>query len=350
MRYVTDDLLHRYLDVFQTEYIESVERFVPADLRDSLLRYSLRKHGVRGYVSTSWGTGFEYVSDASGITVVHGSRRVEELLFDAPAWIRKRPLAIALSGPDATVTSRIKGAFPIHLTAEQASARLIGMKVTVGAWSREVILAELFGSRRAEDWSETTALRRAKDEVLVAAFDVKQSRADQVDLGTYLARFKGQTVLVLGDFNHGRGRLNAVCDSLLRAGYKPVLLDQIPEEPNYDLHQKFMAVASVVRFLVFDDTTPSGHLIELMRAEQLRAVVIILREEGSQSSFMTRGAALTSSVVHELTFTDSSLDEVVSSGTAWAERKLTELKQERDDIYPWRAGLGQPSPSSSSSR
>lgn len=97
-----------------------------------------------------------------------------------------------------------------------------------------MLYAQLFANRSEEFWSETEAVRRAKDEVLAAVFDLQQTAARHVDLGTYLKTFKQKTVLLLGDFNRGRDRLEAIRRALGRAGYHAVLLDEIPEEPNYD--------------------------------------------------------------------------------------------------------------------
>jgi hypothetical protein len=338
MSNVTDAGLRRYLEVFHAEYRASVERYLPEDFRSQLLRYSLRESQIRGYVSTNFGAAYEYAEGEPGINITRGSQRVEELLVQAPPSLRKIGPMLAIGGPDTAVVGlTLEGGFPFHLVSEAASLRLVAVAATAGTWRRDFRLAEVFGSRTAEAWSEATAVRRAKDEVIQALFDVQQSKASDVDLATYLSGFKERTVLVLGDFNHGRDRLDVIRAGLRKAGYRPVLLDEIPEEPNYDLRQKFLAVAAVVRFLVFDDTTPSGHIAELMMAEQLQAVRLILREGERQSSFMTRATDLTSRVVRELTFDEASVDAVIAEGSAWAEATLVDLQAGRSDVYPWRS-------------
>ena len=159
-----------------------------------------------------------------------------------------------------------------------------------------MLYAQLFANRTADFWSEAQAVRRAKDEVLRAQLNIQQSAKSHVDVATY-SKFKKRSVLVLGDFKHGRDRLEAIREALGRRGYAVVLLDEIPEQPHYDLQQKFQAVASVYRFLVFEDSTPSGHIAEMQLAENLRLIRIILRERGKQSSFMMQGMDLTSTII-----------------------------------------------------
>jgi hypothetical protein len=110
-------------------------------------------------------------------------------------------------------------------------------------WRRHVRFAEIYSYRTSDFWSEAHAIRRAKDEVLTASFDLRAAEARNVGLSAYLAGFKEKTVLVLGDFKAGRDRLSAIKAAVARLGYLPICLDEIAEEPNYDLRHKFQAVA-----------------------------------------------------------------------------------------------------------
>jgi hypothetical protein len=230
----------------------------------------------------------------------------------------------------------LEGGFPFRFADNEADVVFREATFQAKQWRREVIYAELYATRRDEFWSSTAAVRRAKDEVLAALFDLQQSEARSVDLSTYLRLFKQKTVLLLGDFRTGRTRLEHVREALGRVGYRAVLLDEIPEEPNYDLPQKFQAVAAVCRFLVFEDSTAAGQIYEMALAEGLRSVRIVLREGEEQSTFMTRAIGLTSTVHREWTCDADSLESVVAEAVTWAEKTLAELAQERSLAYPWR--------------
>jgi hypothetical protein len=203
-----------------------------------------------------------------------------------------------------------------------------------------VLYAQLFSNRREEFWSEVEAVRRAKDEVLLAQLDFQQSVARHVDLGTYLRTFKERQILILGDFKKGRSRLEAIRAALIRAGYDPVLLDEIPEELNFDLRQKFQTVASVSRFLVFEDSIPAGQIAEMVLADALHSIRIVLREGEQKSTFMTQGMGLTSKVYREWSYDAATLDAVIVEAVEWAEGVVTDLARQRSKTYPWRAETG----------
>jgi hypothetical protein len=81
-----------------------------------------------------------------------------------------------------------------------------------------------------------------------------------------------------------------------RIGYKPLLIKDIPDFEHYGLQQKLVAIAGMSRFIVIDDSNPSGHLIELEICRLNRWVTIVLRVHGCPSSWMTAGISLSSTV------------------------------------------------------
>jgi hypothetical protein len=243
---ITEAQLLDYLRVFHDEYTGSVERFVPEDVRGRLLRLSLLPTtAVIGYVSTQFGAGYEYVDGDSPPSTRRSSSRIEDLFVNGPNWLRGHGPMLAIGGPYITIQGgTFVGGFPFRFTVPDGDVQFIDATFKAGRWSRHVRYAHLFANRDQAFWSEAEAVRRAKDEVLQAAFDIQQSAARGVDLGTYLTDFKQRTVLLLGDFRQGRDRLERIKASVAQLGYRAVLLDELPEEPNYDLRQKFQAVAS----------------------------------------------------------------------------------------------------------
>ncbi len=229
------------------------------------------------------------------------------------------------------------GALPVRLTSIEAEFTLSDVAIKGGSWYRTIRHMELYGDRSAERWSAAEAVSRAKDEVLIALLDQNQLQSRQLDLGEYLDQFKKRMVLVLGDFKEGRGRLDAICDALKRLGYDPVLLDDVPDNLDYDLSQKFNAVAHVARFLVFDDSSSAGQLWEMARATGSGLVRLVMREQGRHGSWMSAGQELTSNVVRECEYTVDDLEVAIDSGVAWAESRVKTLATARAELYPWRA-------------
>lgn len=338
MANVTEQEMENYLRTFQDEYVRSVEQYIPQELRKRLLRYSLLPTSVLGFVSTQLGAGYEYRTGEPGIKVERHSRRIEEIFVGGPPWLAKLGPMFAIGGTNTGFARlTLEGAFPFRFTSEAADVDFYEVRFKAGTWQRDVLYAHLFANRLAEFWSEAEAVRRAKDEVLTAQLDLHQLAVLSIDLGTYLRRFKERTVLVLGSFDQGRSRLEAIRDSLTRAGYNAVLLDEIPEQPSYDLRQKFQAVAAVCRFLVFEDSNPSGHIAEMVLGSQLDSIRIILREGERKSTFMTQGLGLTSTVVREWSYAPEDLDVVLVEAVEWAEGTFAELAKQRQTVYPWLA-------------
>ena len=343
--------MESYLHRFHDEYVNTADRFLSEEQRARLIRYAWLPAPIVGYVSTKLGAGYEYEIEGSpGITVRRGSQRIEELWAGAPRSVMKAGSAVRLNGIGITIQQSpdisdlehwppkggFVGAFPFYFTADPADVTLIHTSFQAPPWRRDVRYAFLATTRTAEYWSEAEAVRRAKDEILVAMVDVQQSARYEVDLGTYLGQFKERTVLLLGDFNHGRERLAALREALDRLDYSTVLLDEVPESAHYDLRQKFQAVAPVCRFLVFDDSSPAGQMAELVLAQGLNAICVVLREGETGSSFMTSGLELTSRVIREWQYNATTVDATVVEATEWAEQQFASLAVERSTLYPWR--------------
>lgn len=335
---VDENQLRQYLETFHRTYKDTAAAFIPAEKLSSLLRYNFLESSINGYVSTSFGAGFEYNSASRGtILTRHSSLRIEDLLLGTPASARKLPAFIKTTASSCLERVSINDHPPLLLSGVNASARLIDVTIQIGTWIRHVELAEIFGDRSSAFWSEANAAVRAKDEILVALSDISQARHLSLDLSDYLSRFKEKTVLILGDYSQTRkSRLISIKQALEVLGYNGVLLDEIPDDLHYSLAQKAVAIGSVSRFIIFDDSSKSGHLIELAHAQNNDWVTIILREQGSDSSFMTLGANATSRVVREMSYTLDNLHDVLGNASNWAEQEIARLNSFYVGSYPWR--------------
>lgn len=338
--HVDENGLRAYLARYEATYREAVETYIEPTLWTRLDRYPLLSQRLRGYVSTSFGVAYEYVDEprTAGIETLHGSAPIDTLVFrDAPSHVRNNAIIVSGGQGSGAMGITFDGALPVRLTSSEADFTLSDVAVSGGSWHRSIRHMELFGDRSAGRWSETEAVSRAKDEVMVAMLDQARFRTRDLDLGDYLARFKQRVVLVLGDFKKGRERLNTISTALERLGYEPVLLDEVPEGLDYDLPQKFAALAHVCRFMVFDDSNAAGQLWEMATARGSGLIRIVLREEGKLSSFMSVGQDLTSSVVTELEYSTDNVASIIGTGVEWAEERIRDLQAARAEVYPWRS-------------
>jgi hypothetical protein len=326
-----------YLEAFHETYRNTVRDRIPVDLRSSLARERWLSSGIVGYISTQFGAGFEYVTK-SGIVIRKGSGRIEDLVFEAPAAVRRTGPMIGIGGADCGVAAMtIDGAFPVRLTSGEASVKLVELRAKAGRWERTVEWAELYGNRTAEFWSIGNGVRRALEEVLVAVVDARQMERRQLDLGDFLTRFRERRVLLLGDFANGRERLNSLSLELEKLGYLPILADEIPDIREHDLRQKILMLSLACRFVIVEDSVPAGQLTEIPLVELSRSVVLVLRHTGFHSSWMTEGTSATSSVIREREYDDGTVTEVLAEGAAWAEEQIDRLGRHFDDRLPWRA-------------
>jgi hypothetical protein len=335
---VREDSLRHYLEVFHQTYIDTAEKYIPQERLSLLLRYSLIKGRTIGYVSTQFGAGYEYVdADVQAVEVQVSSARIEDFFNRAPNRVRRLPTMFPLGANCGIASLTIEGAFPFRLASPDAFVRLFDVRFKALGWQRIVKFAELYGNRTTDFWSETNAVRRAKDEILIALVDLNQAAKKSTSLEEYLRTFKQQHVLILGDFSEaGRQRLNSIRQILADLGYIPILVDEVPDDLHYNLTQKATAIASVARFVVIDDSSKAGHLVEFSHVQSNNWTTIVLRLDGSEGTFMTKGASSYSKVIVEEIYTFSNLDQILGDSVEWAEKTISELGRASQEIYPWR--------------
>jgi hypothetical protein len=338
---VSEDQFALYLAAYHKTYRDFAEQFFSEEARHELGRYPLLDRGIRAYVSTQFGAGFEYLPPpAEGIVTEHHSQRVEFMFARAPRKLRGVGPMLVVAGSNTTVQGlTLEGGFPFLLGTERSDIRLIDVRFRAGDWTREVLWAELSGDRRADYWSEARAGTRASHELFVAYSQLKSAAIQHLSIHDYVATFKERHVLVLGDYSPaGRARLTAIKEVLGGAGYEPILLDELPDHPAMNLVQKVVAFGSVARFIVIDDSSKSGHLVEAMQVKTNDWITVVLRLDGSDGTYMTKGIEALSTVVKEFLYTPADLPAILSEAIAWSESRNAELSRHWADVYPWRTG------------
>jgi hypothetical protein len=165
-----------------------------------------------------------------------------------------------------------------------------------------------------------------------------KARERKIDISQYVKEFKDKTVLVLGDYcePEGLSRLQEISQVLVAHGYEPILVKDIPDHPHHDLTQKVVAVGAISRFVVVEDSSRSGHLLEVQLCRQNNWVTVLLRAGGIGGSRKTAGAAHASDVIKELPYDPASTTEAIAEAAQWAEAKLDELQRKFESTYPWR--------------
>jgi hypothetical protein len=294
-------------------------------------------------VSTQYGVGFEYFpSKKTTIKIIKGSARLEELIINGPNPLKKADPLIIVGGRLELFSPKVllyDLRFPFRMVSDRSTV-LIGNVLFESSplkWHRKIIYAELFGDRREEHWTKERATSCAKDEVLAALSELNRAQIKDVHLEYFIEKYKKKTVLVLGSYDDpGIRRIDNIVSSLIELGYEPLLIKNIPDSPYQDLPQKVANFALLSRFVVIDDSMPSGHLIEIEICKNLRVVTILLRSGGVASSWMTAGTSYTSNVILEKQFNQTDPLPSLKEAVDWAETTLHRLKIKFENTYPWR--------------
>jgi hypothetical protein len=282
---VSEAEMRAYLEHFHDVYREVATTKLPEDLRSRLARFSQLSRGYLGYVSTQFGAGFEYI-DEPGLKVIRGSSRIEDLVFDAPRALRGTGPMFKIGGSALFSLSdlTLDGGFPVRLVSERASVRLLRMRARAGYWVRNVEWVEMFGDRSSKFWSVEMATRRALEELLTSAVDVREMERRDLDLGTYLQRYRQHHVLLLGDFHGGRERLTGLGSEIDKMGYVPILADQIPDISEQSLRQKILGLLLACRFVIVEDSTAAGQLNELALLPALLCAPVLFPDDRGDHS------------------------------------------------------------------
>jgi hypothetical protein len=342
---ITDDELRQYIALFHDTLQATAEQYLPAEHRGALLHVSLLPAQIVGYVSTQFGAGIEYrPSDHTEIKIVRGSARVEDLFVQAPAKVSAvGPMFRIQEGSSnfhdagGMFKLTLDGGFPFRLLGPNAAFRFGEVAFKFGVWHREVTYAEIFGNRTREFWSPAQAIARAKDEVLAALAQVARAEKLKISLPEYIAKFKEKTILLLGDYDDsGTKRLRSLAAALSERGYDPILIMDVPDILERDLPQKVSTIGSLARFVIVDDSTKSGHLVEVQLCRTHNWITVLFRKDGKGASWMTAGASITSNVILEQTYNEGAHYEAIDKAVQWAEAKILELQRKYDSLFPWR--------------
>ncbi len=350
---VTEEVLQEYLDVFNRTLRETAEQYLPPELQGNLFHLALLPAHIVAYLSTQFGLAIEYrsVEQAdNGKTTIRfkkGSDRVENLLFPIPPPMRSIGTAMSIGGSNVRMSEvSISGLVPFRLENSQASVFMEDSVVESSTFytsgipykfRKHVRYAEVFGNREKDNWSREKAVRRAMDEVLAALSEIKRSELKNISISEFIETLKSKTVLLLGAYDsEGLKRLRGISSSLVALGYEPLLIKDVPDIQAYNLSQKLEAIGPMARFIVIDDSLPSGHLIEVEICRRHDWVTVLLRAGGHGASWMTAGASTTSNVILERGYTPSDPAAAITEATTWAEETLERLERDFNSIYPWR--------------
>jgi len=339
--HVTEPELRAYIEAFHATLDEVSARFFSASDASKLLHKSLLPARIACYASTKNGVAFEYIpASTTTIEYIPGTSSIEDLLMpDAPDAIRRLPAAFGIGSNITLQNLKVDGTYPFRLIDKSSYGILDDVTFSMRAlgWVRAFRFLEVYGDNAASKWQIDGARNRAKDEVLAALYLAQNARTKGVALHEYIKSLQQRTVLLLGAYDdEGSGRLHSIAAALVQAGYDPILIKDVPDFEHYDLPQKVGVIGGLCRFVVIDDSMPSGHLREFEICRIYGWPMIALHAAGKRASWITAGSSVTSNMITELSYDVADPFPAVSAGSAWVEKRLAELRKQLSEIYPWR--------------
>lgn len=167
-------------------------------------------------------------------------------------------------------------------------------------------------------------------EAVKAAFELVWNRADSI-------LENSDSVLVLGkDTGPALDRLKQIAAKLEDLGYYTYIIKEQPDRLGEGVIQKVMRYALSSKFVVVENTEPSGHLYEFPHiAKAAECVTVVLQEEGHGATWMFEDAYAKHNHWHRLTFKTDELDNAVVEAAAWAEAFTKEFGTYQASTLPW---------------
>jgi hypothetical protein len=97
-----------------------------------------------------------------------------------------------------------------------------------------------------------------------------------------------------------------------------------------------MRYALSSKFVLIENTEPSGHLYELPHLTKMaECITVILQEKGKGSTWMFEDAYAKHRHWHKLTYKDRDLEHAVEQAAAWSEKFVSEFADYQLAKLPW---------------
>lgn len=95
-------------------------------------------------------------------------------------------------------------------------------------------------------------------------------------------------ILVLGKDSdeEGRSKIERISSVLRNERYKPIKLRELPEIKYLSLEDKMIRIGGLCRFVVAEDSRPSGHIDEVRLCASCQYITATVREAGTGSTWM----------------------------------------------------------------
>lgn len=154
----------------------------------------------------------------------------------------------------------------------------------------------------------------------------------------FVKALKEEGVLILGkDHEDGLTLLERIGDLLAKAhGKAPLLLKEQEDRDDLGLVAKLLINSAAARWVLVENSFPSGHLYELPYVDMAGVVVAVLQQEDRGASFMPDEAMLKSAQWRRFTYTPDRLEDALGDAVRWAESTVASIRKKHKRSRPWK--------------
>ena len=167
-------------------------------------------------------------------------------------------------------------------------------------------------------------------ESIRAAFNLVWSRADAI-------LENSDSVLVLGkDTGSALETLKHIAAKLESLGYYPYIIKEMPDRPGEGVIQKVLRYALSSKFVIIENSEPSGHLYEIPHVTKLAECVTgVLQENGRGATWMFEDAYAKHKHWRKFTYGTGDIEAATENVAHWCEEFLKEYFEYQKTHLPW---------------
>lgn len=153
------------------------------------------------------------------------------------------------------------------------------------------------------------------------------------------ARCKKKYVLIVGSYGVQKERLKEIKEALGGAGLTGLILDEYPDIEEQTLAEKMVTYAAISRFVIADDSAPSGHIKELDICHDLKFITAVLRPKGRAATAMQADIGDEVSYIREFDYEKApDIQKLIKEVVTWADETVNQRAQTLNRKYSaWRS-------------
>ncbi|MGO9137275.1 MAG: hypothetical protein ACLP9S_04740 [Syntrophales bacterium] len=145
------------------------------------------------------------------------------------------------------------------------------------------------------------------------------------------------SILILGkDTGGSLNKLKRIQSFIEELGYYAYIIKEQPDKLGESIIQKVLRYALSSKFIIIENSEPSGHLYEIPHITKMaESVSIILQAENEGATWIFEDAYFKHNHWKKFSYTDSTLEKVLKESIDWAEELVKKYGRFQEINLPW---------------